>query len=87
MDPKRLFLCTSGPGKLCLSMAIGQEENRMDMLSRDFFVRDDGYKAARILTAPRIGIDYAEEAALYPWRFTAELKNGVPFFTRYYEFL
>ncbi len=82
MDPKKLFFCTAGPGKLCLSMAIGGAENRTDMLSPDFFIRDDGWRAARILTAPRIGIDYAEEAALYPWRFTAELKNGAPFFTR-----
>jgi 3-methyladenine DNA glycosylase Mpg len=44
----------------------------------DFFVRDDGYRSAEIVRAPRIGIDYAGEAAEYPWRFTAKEKNGVP---------
>jgi ribosome biogenesis GTPase len=35
-------------------------------------------RAAEIVRAPRIGIDYAGEAAEYPWRFTAKEKNGVP---------
>ena len=77
-----LFRCTDGPGKLCLAMAIGQDENRADLLGERLFVRDDGWEAQQILTSPRIGIAYAEEAALYPWRFTAARQNGIPAFIR-----
>lgn len=75
-----LYRCTNGPGKLCQALAIGQGQNRTDMLSDEFFVRDDGWFTPEILRAPRIGIDYAEEAADFPWRFTASEKNGLPVF-------
>ena len=73
---------TNGPGKLCIAMQIGADNNRNDMLSESFYVRDDGYAAEEILTASRIGIDYAEEAALYPWRFFAKENKGVPVFLK-----
>jgi len=49
---------------------------------QEFFVRDDRYRAAEIVRSPRIGIDYAGEAAAYPWRFTAKEENGVPMLVR-----
>jgi len=73
-----VYKCTNGPGKLCIAMGISMDDNRSDMLSDSFFVRDDGYCADEILCSPRIGIDYAGEAALYPWRFHAEMKNALP---------
>lgn len=78
MSRADLYKCTNGPGKLCQALAIGQEQNRADMLSDTFFVRDDGWSASEILRLPRIGIDYAGEAAEFPWRFAAKEKGSLP---------
>lgn len=88
LSAKELYSLTNGPGKLCVAMSIDRSLDRWNMTfansvndgfsENKFFVRDDGYRAAEIVRAPRIGIDYAGEAAEYPWRFTAKEKNGVP---------
>ena len=46
--------------------------------SGEFFVQDDGIKTGNIVRSKRIGIDYAEEAADYLWRFSVETFGGVP---------
>jgi len=88
LSAKELCSLTNGPGKLCIAMKIDRTLDRWNMvvensvndgsLDHEFFVRDDGYRAAEILRSPRIGIDYAGEAAAYPWRFTVKEQNGVP---------
>lgn len=64
---------TNGPGKLCMAMAIGKAQNKLDMCSRngidDLFVYDDGYKDFETEASERINIDYAEEYIHMPWRF------------------
>jgi DNA-3-methyladenine glycosylase len=60
-----------GPGKLCIAMGITRAQNDVDMVvSQDFYVTE-GQKVepGSILAGKRIGIDYAEEAAEYLWRF------------------
>jgi DNA-3-methyladenine glycosylase len=60
-----------GPGKLCIAMGITRVQNDVDMVvSPDFYVTE-GLKIdqSSILAGKRIGIDYAEEAAEYLWRF------------------
>jgi DNA-3-methyladenine glycosylase len=60
-----------GPGKLCIAMGITKAQNDVDMVvSPDFYVTE-GQKVEpdSILAGKRIGIDYAEEAAEYLWRF------------------
>jgi DNA-3-methyladenine glycosylase len=60
-----------GPGKLCMAMGITRAQNDVDMvISPDFYVTE-GQKVepGSILAGKRIGIDYAEEAAEYLWRF------------------
>ena len=60
-----------GPGKMCIAMGITKEDNALDMVeSREFYVTEGiAVEANRIKTGKRIGIDYAEEAADYLWRF------------------
>ncbi|MDE7044036.1 MAG: DNA-3-methyladenine glycosylase [Acetatifactor sp.] len=60
-----------GPGKLCVAMHITKEDNDIDMVeSADFYVTEGiEVKPSRIRAGKRIGIDYAEEAADYLWRF------------------
>lgn len=61
-----------GPGKLCIAMDITKKDNDVDMAeSEDFFLTDGiEVEEAQIEKGRRIGIDYAEEAADYLWRFT-----------------
>ncbi len=92
LSDKEVFSLTNGPGKLCISMQIDRTLDTWNMAfensvnhdgsAHGFFVRDDGYRVPEIVRSPRIGIDYAGEAAAYPWRFTVKTQNGVPFFTK-----
>ena len=61
-----------GPGKLCIAMDITKKDNDVDMAeSEDFFLTEGiEVEKAQIEKGKRIGIDYAEEAADYLWRFT-----------------
>ncbi|HKM33955.1 MAG TPA: DNA-3-methyladenine glycosylase, partial [Lachnospiraceae bacterium] len=61
-----------GPGKLCIAMHITKADNNMDLSTDPDFYLTEGITVdpSRIQTGKRIGIDYAEEAADYLWRFT-----------------
>lgn len=61
-----------GPGKLCIAMHITKADNDVDMaVSRKLYLTEGiTVEESRILRGKRIGIDYAEEAADYLWRFT-----------------
>lgn len=60
-----------GPGKLCIAMGITREDNDIDMVESGSFYVTEGIdiKKSQIQAGKRIGIDYAEEAADYLWRF------------------
>lgn len=60
-----------GPGKLCIAMGITRADNDIDMVESGHFYVTEGVDIApeKILAGKRIGIDYAEEAADYLWRF------------------
>ncbi len=64
---KRNFL--NGPGKLCLALGLSRLHNGLDLTGNTLYVRDTGFRPDAIQEGPRIGIDYAEEAACFPWRF------------------
>lgn len=67
---KERNLC-NGPGKLCQAMDITKKENGLDLCGESLFIEDTPFDTDKIiLTSPRINIDYAEEAAAFPWRFT-----------------
>jgi DNA-3-methyladenine glycosylase len=61
---------TSGPGKLAIALGIDRSLNGADLLDDQVWI--ENYRTiptADIATGPRIGIDYAGEDALKPWRF------------------
>jgi len=62
---------SDGPGKMCIAMGITRAENDIDMVKSDRFYVTEGIQISpkQILEGKRIGIDYAEEAADYLWRF------------------
>lgn len=61
----------NGPGKLCIAMEISRADNDIDMVESQQFYVTEGIeiKPEEIKAGKRIGIDYAEEAADYLWRF------------------
>lgn len=77
LDNKRKSLLkhlADGPGKLCIAMEVTRRQNDVDMVSSDTFYVTEGITVAfeEIKAGKRIGIDYAQEAADYLWRFYLE---------------
>ncbi len=71
---------TSGPGKLCIALGITRELNGEDLLKTRIWLEDyKKFSKKEIQNGTRIGIDYAAEFALKPWRFW--LKDN-PFVSR-----
>jgi DNA-3-methyladenine glycosylase len=66
--PKKI---TSGPGKLSKAMGITNELYGADLSGNYIWIADDGLKLnpTQIVQTSRIGVEYAEEDALKPWRF------------------
>lgn len=62
---------TSGPGKLTKALGIGRAMDGEKLTGNEIWIEDPGTKIARdkIVVTNRIGIDYAGEDALLPWRF------------------
>ena len=66
----------NGPGKLCRALDLTREQNGLDLLGDELFLCSEipelGLPPSgplEICSGPRIGIDYAEEARDFPWRF------------------
>ena len=63
----------NGPGKLCKGLKLTRAENGLDLLGETLYVCDAPLPVpGTIHTGKRIGIDYAEEAVDFPWRFWLE---------------
>ena len=61
---------TSGPGKLCIALAIERSLNGADLLGDRIWTEDyKSFSASNIESGKRVGIDYAEEFVEMPWRF------------------
>ncbi|WP_160690060.1 DNA-3-methyladenine glycosylase [Clostridium sp. C2-6-12] len=61
---------TNGPSKLCIAYSIDKSENYMKLYENgDFYIEDGKKEGFEIVETTRIGIDYAEEAIYFPWRF------------------
>ena len=68
----KLRQLTTGPGKLTQALHITRDLNHHDATKRsDLYVVDDGFtiRPTMIAQSPRVGVDYAEACALYPWRY------------------
>lgn len=63
---------SSGPGKLSRALGIDRTLNGKSLLDTEVWIEDVGKKiiAKDVVVGPRIGIDYAGEDALLPWRFS-----------------
>ncbi len=60
----------SGPGRLCREMEITRELNGHDITnSAQLYVLPRDVRPPKIIQTPRIGVAYAGDDALLPWRF------------------
>lgn len=59
----------NGPGKLCKGLSLTKAQNGLSLTRDTLYVLDSGETPQSIHVSKRIGIDYAEEAADFPWRF------------------
>jgi len=64
---------TAGPGVMSKALGISKTYNGIDMTAADtsIWIEDHSITvpAKSIIESPRVGIDYAEECALWDWRF------------------
>lgn len=77
---KKNFL--NGPGKVCQALALTRAENGVNLTGDTLFIcdcpEDAGLSGFPVLAeehisaGPRVGVDYAEEARDFPWRFRLE---------------
>ena len=61
-----------GPGRVCRSFHVDRTLNRWDLtVGERLWLEDRGERItdAEVITAPRIGVDYAGDWAAKPWRF------------------
>lgn len=74
----------NGPGKLCKALSLTRADDRTDLTGDILFVCDSPADLGlpcpapvkeKICSGPRIGVDYAEEARDFPWRFWLEKEN------------
>ena len=79
MTPYRSKNFLNGPGKVCRALALTRAENGLDLTGDTLFLCDGPEDIGlapfpvsgkeHIIAGPRIGVDYAEEARDFPWRF------------------
>lgn len=61
---------THGPGLLCRAMGIDRGLNGSSLLGPDLWIeKPAAYRPPRVARSARIGVDYAGDWALKPWRF------------------
>ena len=62
---------TRGPGNVSKALGILTKHSGLSLLDDRMFIGDDGaaYTKKEIAVSPRIGVDYAGEDALLPYRF------------------
>lgn len=62
---------TRGPGNVSKALGIYTQHTGLDLRGKELFIVDDGFavKPSQVIATPRIGVDYAGEDALLPYRF------------------
>ncbi|MES2457732.1 MAG: DNA-3-methyladenine glycosylase [Bacteroidota bacterium] len=62
---------TAGPGALAKALGIDKALNAKDLLGDEIWIEDNGiyFSAEQLVSSPRVGVAYAAEHALLPWRY------------------
>jgi DNA-3-methyladenine glycosylase len=71
LDP--VDFATNGPGKLCRAWGLNKKQDGLALFQKSspLWIEEDDFevKSRDIVKTTRIGVEYAEEAALWPLRF------------------
>lgn len=69
-DNKNHLGLANGPGRLCEALNIDKKLNMLPLNEGELFIEDAPKIPSKMIVAtPRIGVDYAAEAASWPLRF------------------
>lgn len=70
-NPSKYETLASGPGSLTQALGITKLHNGLSLSGPRIWIEDRGFDVSEgnIIAGPRVGIDYAGEDALLPWRF------------------
>lgn len=62
---------TAGPGALAQALGIDKNLNAKDLSGEEIWIADNGivFQEDQIVASPRVGVAYAEDHALLPYRF------------------
>ena len=62
---------TAGPGALAKALGIDKALNTKDLMGDEIWIEDNGIHVLEqdVIAGPRIGVDYAGDHALLPWRY------------------
>lgn len=63
---------TNGPGKLCKALSLDRSHNGIDLCGDQIYLEKGTGENFHVIATKRVGIDYAEEAKDYLWRFYIE---------------
>lgn len=69
LSPYQLKNFLNGPGKLCKGLSLTKAQNGILLDGKQLYLTDPHSPPQNIKVGKRIGIDYAEEAINFPWRF------------------
>lgn len=71
------FSIGRGPGNVSKALGIATHHTGNTLFGKDIYIAEDGIKipSKHIIASPRIGVDYAAEDALLPYRFYVQ-NNG-----------
>ena len=81
LTPYRIRNFLNGPGKVSQGFGLTRAQNGLDLTGDELFLCDGpedlglpcpAPRRERICRGPRIGVDYAQEARDFPWRFWLE---------------
>lgn len=73
---KPLHLLTNGPGKVCQALGITLRHNHTPLNTPKLYINKEKI-FGKIVSTPRIGIDYAEEYVHMPWRFLLQPEGTI----------
>jgi len=88
-NTKNEISISNGPGKLCQALGIKTKMDGTNLVSKESLIKifDDGYtyEAHNLVKSPRVGIAYAKEDALLPYRYYLKQNRYVsrPLIVRY----
>ncbi len=71
------YKLTNGPGKLTKALGVNISHNNLNFMGDVLWIENEQIEVNKqdIITGPRVGVDYADEDALLPYRFMIKINS------------